>query len=97
LKDLPFSFGITLTRDNREEVDEMAALAAGLGALGVRFGHLMSDPGPATAGLEVTPAERMALDVKLNRLQAESTFPVGLTPGAWSDDLIPCAPLKETA
>lgn len=95
LRGLPFTFNMSLTRANRGEAGEMVALAAGLGALGVRFGHLMSDPHPAAAGLELTPAERKDLDAELGRLRAESAFPVGLAPGGWSEDLFPCAPLRE--
>jgi hypothetical protein len=95
LHGLPFSFNVSLTRVNRGEIGEVVALAAGLGALGVRFGHLMSDPNPAAAGLELTPVERKALDAELRRVQAESEFPVGFAPGGWSKDLFPCAPLQE--
>ena len=95
LRELPFSFNMSLTRANRGEAEALVDLAAGLGALGVRFGHLMSDPNPAAAGLELTPAERKALDAELRALQARRDFPVGLAPGGWSEDLFPCAPLRE--
>lgn len=95
LRGLPFGLSMSLTRDNRGEIAEIVALAAGLGALGVRFGHLMSTPDPASAGLELTPAERMALDAELKDLQDGSAFPVGFAPGGWSEDLFPCAPLRE--
>lgn len=95
LRGLPFTFNMVLTRTNRAEVRELVALAAGLGALGVRCGHLMSDPNPAAAaGLELTPAERKALDAELKALQAESDFPVGFAPGGWTEDLFPCASLQ---
>jgi hypothetical protein len=93
LRELPFSFNMSLTRANRTEAAEMIGLAAGLGALGVRFGHLMSDPNPAAAELELGPDERKALDAELRELQAQSAFPVGLAPGGWSQDLAPCDPL----
>jgi hypothetical protein len=46
------------------------ALAEGLGALGLRFGHLMSDPNPAARYLEMGPEARKALDAELHALQA---------------------------
>ena len=95
LRALPFSFNMCLTRRNRSEAAEMVTLASGLGALGVRFGHLMSDPNPAAAGLELGPDERKALDRELRVLQADGDFPVGLAPGGWSEDLSPCDPLRE--
>jgi hypothetical protein len=91
---LPFSFNMVLTRDNRAEAVELVRLAAGLRAFGVRFGHLMSDPHPAARGLELSPAERKALDAELRALQAESDFPVGFAPGGWSEDLFPCSALR---
>jgi hypothetical protein len=94
LRGLPFTLNMSLTRANQGEATEMIALAAGLGALGVRFGHLMSDPNPAAAELELGPDERKALDAQLRRLQAQSDFPVGLAPGGWSADLAPCDPLR---
>jgi pyruvate-formate lyase-activating enzyme len=95
LRALPFAFNMVLTRDNRAEAPALVRLAAGLGALGVRFGHLMSDPHPASAGLELDPEERKALDAELKALQAESGFPVGFAPGGWSEDLFPCSALRE--
>ena len=94
LRGLPFGFNMSLTRANYGEAAETITLAAALGALGVRFGHLMSDPNPAAAALELGPEERKALDAELRRLQAESDFPVGLAPGGWSADLAPCDPLR---
>ena len=93
LRGLPFTLNMSLTRANQGEAAEMIALAAGLGALGVRFGHLMSDPNPTAAELELGPDERKALDAQLRRLQAQSDFPVGIAPGGWSADLAPCDPL----
>jgi MoaA/NifB/PqqE/SkfB family radical SAM enzyme len=94
LRGLPFGFNMSLTRRNQSEAAELVTLAAGLGALGVRFGHLMSDPNPAAAGLELGPDERKALDRELRMLQAQSDFPIGFAPGGWSEDLSPCDPLR---
>jgi hypothetical protein len=94
LHGLPFTFNMTLTSHNRGEVGALVDLGAGLGALGVRCGHLLSDPGPADTGLELGPAERRALDVELRALQASHPFPVGLAPGGYTEDLFPCAALR---
>lgn len=91
---LPFLFNMVLTRENCAEAAELVRLAAGLGGVGVRFGHLMSDPRPAAQGLELSPAERRALDKELQTLQAASEFPVGFAPGGWSADLFPCSALR---
>ncbi|WP_295878541.1 radical SAM protein [uncultured Thiohalocapsa sp.] len=95
LRGLPFSFNMTLTRHNRGEIEAAVALAKGLGALGLRFGHLMSDPNPASRDLEMGPEARKALDAELHALQAASDFPVGFTPGGWREALFPCAPLQD--
>jgi MoaA/NifB/PqqE/SkfB family radical SAM enzyme len=94
LRGLPFSFNMTLTRVNRGEIREMVALAKGLGALGVRFGHLMSDPHPAAGGLEMTPEERKSLQAELEAVRAESDFPVGVAPGGHTRSIFPCDPLN---
>ena len=91
---LPFNFNMALTRDNRAEAAELVRLAGRIGALGVRFGHLMSDPRPAARGLELTPAERKALDVELRALRAAGELPVVFAPGGWSEDLFPCSVLR---
>ena len=46
-KDLPFTFNMVLTAQNRHEISEMVSLAKSLGSRGVRFGHPM--PTPETA------------------------------------------------
>ncbi len=95
LHGLPFTFSMTLTRDNCGQAGALVALGEGLGALGVRFGHLMSDPNPAAAGLELSPQERKALDAELLELQKRrSDFPVGFAPGGYTQELSPCSPLQ---
>lgn len=94
LHGLPFTFSMSLTRNNYSEADALVSLGAGLGALGVRFGHLMSDPNPAAAGLELSPQERKRLDAELLELQARSELPVGFAPGGYTQELSPCSPLQ---
>ena len=48
-KDLPFTFNMVLTAQNRHEIGEMVWLAERLGSGGVRFGHLDADAGNGLA------------------------------------------------
>jgi MoaA/NifB/PqqE/SkfB family radical SAM enzyme len=95
VKDLPFSFNMVLTSQNRHEVKEMIELAAGLGSRGVRFGHLMPTPETDLAGLDLSPAERRESESEIWKLQKGSPVPVGMAPGYYSSSpFFACGPLE---
>jgi MoaA/NifB/PqqE/SkfB family radical SAM enzyme len=94
-KDLPFTFNMVLTAQNRHEVEEMVSLAKSLGSRGVRFGHLMPTPETAMRGLDISPQERRQVEAEIWRLQKSAAVPVGMSPGYFSESpFFPCAPLE---
>ena len=84
-KDLPFTFNMVLTAQNRHEVGEMVSLAKSLGSRGVRFGHLMPTPETAMRGLDLSPPERRAVEAEIWQLQKSADLPVGMAPGYFSE------------
>jgi MoaA/NifB/PqqE/SkfB family radical SAM enzyme len=95
VKDLPFTFNMVLTAQNRHEVEEMVSLAKSLGSRGVRFGHLMPTAETAMRGLDLSPQERREVETEIWRLQKTAAVPVGMAPGYFSESpFFPCAPLE---
>ncbi len=93
-RDIPFTLNMVLTRRNHAEIRELVALAAGLGAAGVRFGHLVPTPRSVDNGLYLSRAERDAADAVVREAAGEAAIPVGLAPGSRSTALYPCEPLR---
>ena len=94
-KDLPFTFNMVLTAQNRNEIAEMIWLAERLGSGGVRFGHLMPISDTAAHGLDLSLQERRTVEGDIWRLQKSAAVPVGMAPGYFSESpFFPCAPLK---
>jgi MoaA/NifB/PqqE/SkfB family radical SAM enzyme len=94
-KELPFTFNMVLTAQNRQEVSDMVSLAERLGSGGVRFGHLMPTDDTAARGLNLSPQERRAVEAEIWRLQKMSLVPVGMAPGYFSESpFFPCGPLE---
>ena len=95
LRDLPFTLNMVLTARNRAEVVEMVALAARLGAGGVRFGHLMTTPETTEGGLDLSPRERREVETEIWRLRDSVSLPVAMAPGYYSESpFFPCGPLE---
>jgi MoaA/NifB/PqqE/SkfB family radical SAM enzyme len=95
VKDLPFTFNMVLTTQNRAEVGEMVCLARRLGGRGVRFGHLMPTPETALRRLDLSPAERREVEAEIWALQRSRSLPVGMAPGYFSESpFFPCGPLE---
>src|SRR5207253_10079250 len=55
VKELPFTWNMVLTAQNRKEIAEIVSLAERLGTGGVRFGHLMPTPETALRKLDLSP------------------------------------------
>lgn len=95
LKELPFTFNMVLTADNRSEASEMVCLAERLGSAGVRFGHLMPTPTTSLRKLDLSPEERREVESEIWQLKESASIPVGMAPGYFSDRaLFPCGPLE---
>jgi MoaA/NifB/PqqE/SkfB family radical SAM enzyme len=94
-RNIPFTFNMVLTAQNREEIADMVQLADQLGSGGVRFGHLMSIPNTTKHGLDLSAQERREVESQIWRLQKTSPLPVGMAPGYYSDSpFFPCGPLE---
>ncbi len=91
---IPFTVNMVLTRRNHAEIPELATLAAGLGAAGVRFGHLVPTPRSVDNGLYLSRPERDAADAVVREVAGTVMIPVGLAPGSRSTGLYPCQPLQ---
>jgi MoaA/NifB/PqqE/SkfB family radical SAM enzyme len=93
-KQLPFTFNMVLTRDNRAEIEEMVALAARLGSRGIRFGHLMFTPENTKSSPALSPAERREVEEQIWHLRKSAPVPVDIAPGYFSESpFFPCGPL----
>jgi MoaA/NifB/PqqE/SkfB family radical SAM enzyme len=85
---------MVLTRQNRDEVGAMIDLAASLGSGGVRFGHLMPQS-PGARDLELSLAERRAVEQEIWDRRSSARLPVGMAPGYHSaSPFFPCGPLE---
>jgi MoaA/NifB/PqqE/SkfB family radical SAM enzyme len=95
LKELPFTFNMVLTAENRSEVSDMVSLAERLGSAGVRFGHLMPTPILSVRKLDLSPIERREVESEIWQLKESAAIPVGMAPGYFSEHaLFPCGPLE---
>jgi MoaA/NifB/PqqE/SkfB family radical SAM enzyme len=91
---LPFTLNMVLTRRNRDEIGAMIELAAALGSGGVRFGHLMPDS-PDARDLELSLAERRAVEQEIWDRRSSARLPIGMAPGYHSESpFFPCGPLE---
>lgn len=93
IKGLPFSLNMVLTAHNRHEVATLVALAPKLGSRGVRFGHLLPTPLTVAQGLDLSFAERRAIEDEIANLAQQAPLPVRMAPGHYTTELFPCAPL----
>lgn len=95
VKELPFTFNMVLTADNRDETAELVQLAERLGSAGVRFGHLMPTPLTALRKLDLSPTQRREVEAQIWHLKRTAAIPVGMAPGYLSERaLFPCGPLE---
>jgi MoaA/NifB/PqqE/SkfB family radical SAM enzyme len=95
VKDLPFTFNMVLTRDNREEVGTMVSLAARLGSGGVRFAHLMESRPTMANQLDLSLEERREVERTIWALQKTAPLPMGMAPGYFhATPFFPCGPLE---
>lgn len=95
LKEMPFTFNMVLTADNRNEVSEMVGLAERLGSAAVRFGHLMPTPVIALRRLDLSPEQRREVECEIWQLKKSAAISVGMAPGYFSPQaLFPCGPLE---
>lgn len=93
-RDLAFTLNMVLTRENRHEIGRMVDLARDLGSGGLRFGHLMPHS-PGRGRLELSLAERRAVEDEIWTRRSTSTLPIGMAPGYHADSpWFPCGPLE---
>jgi MoaA/NifB/PqqE/SkfB family radical SAM enzyme len=95
MKDIPFTFNTLITSNNCNELVDIADLAQELGGRGIRFGHLIATPRCVEFNLDLSPADRREIDSDIKKLQNNLSFPLGLAPGYYTNDLFPCDPLQK--
>ncbi len=94
-RQLPFTFNMVITAQNKDEVGAMVDLATRLGCHGVRFAHLMMTPDTAHHALDLSPDARREVESVIWACQAQATIPVGMGPGYFSESpFFMCAPLE---
>ncbi len=93
-KSIPFSINMVLTTHNQHEIAAMIALAARLGARGLRFGHLLPTPATTAVGLDLSPAQRHAAEAAVRTAAPTALLPVVMAPGYHTTELFPCDPLQ---
>ena len=91
---LPFTFNMVVSSQNRHQLRQMATLASGLRAGGLRFIHLMPTMLSHAQGLDLSPSERKAVEAEIRQLQADCDLPVSMAAGFHTTDLFPCSPLN---
>lgn len=94
IEDLPFSLNMVVTAHNRHELAAMVRSAARLGAVGLRFGHLLPAPITTAQNFDLSPAERKVVENEIRQLQRDADLPVAMAPGFHTSELFPCAPLR---
>jgi MoaA/NifB/PqqE/SkfB family radical SAM enzyme len=94
VKNIPFTINTVITSHNRDELGQMADLAAALRGRGLRFGHLIPTPLTHKENLDLSHQERREVNMVIGKLQKNSQLPIGLAPGYYTTDLFPCDPLQ---
>jgi MoaA/NifB/PqqE/SkfB family radical SAM enzyme len=92
---IPFTINFVVTAGNRHEVSGAVDLATRLGSRGIRFGHLMPTADTAVRGLDLSLAERRAVESEIWRLRRSASIPVAMAAGHYSaNPFFLCAPLQ---
>ncbi len=91
---LSFSINTVLSAHNRHEIGQMVDFARGLGSRGLRFCHLMHSPLTTGQGFDLSPDERKDVEVEIDALRRQHSFPIVMAPGYHTSDLFPCSPLQ---
>jgi MoaA/NifB/PqqE/SkfB family radical SAM enzyme len=95
---IPFVFKVGIRRDTVPQLEQIALLAARLGAAALHFAHLL----PTSAELENTSAltleEQRHAEQEVGLLARILKMPVGMAVGYYDvDPDVPCSPLKGTS
>lgn len=94
VKKFPFTINTVITPQNYMELGEIANVVSALGAGGLRFGHLISNPHNALQNLDLSPIERKKTDTVIQKIQKSSLMPIAIAPGYYTASLFPCNPLN---
>ena len=95
---IPFVFKVGIRRDTAAQLEQIALLAARLGAAALHFAHLL----PTSAQLEAESAlsleEQRHAEQEIGVLSRILKMPVGLSVGYYdADPAAPCSPLRGTS
>jgi MoaA/NifB/PqqE/SkfB family radical SAM enzyme len=98
VRGIPFVFKVGIRRDTVPQLEQVALLAARLGAAALHFSHLL----PTSAQLEAESAlsleEQRHAEQEIGVLARVLKLPLGLSVGYYdTDPAAPCSPLKGTS
>jgi len=87
---LPFSFLVVLTRKNIREMEHLCLMAARLGAVGIRFGHLLPTSEALDRQQSLSPDERRMAEGQVQKLDSMLNIAVSFSATASNNAPGPC-------
>jgi MoaA/NifB/PqqE/SkfB family radical SAM enzyme len=98
MKGIPFIFKVGVRQDTVPQLQEIALLAARLGARAVHFAHLLPTSSGAEAELSLSHAERTAVEQEIAILTKIFRMEIGMVTGYYNvDAAAPCTALGGTS
>ena len=95
---IPFLFKVGIRQDTVPQLQEIALLAARLGAVAVHFSHLLPTSSGAEAELSLTHAERTAVEQEIAILTKIFRLEIGIAAGYYNvHESPPCTALRGTS
>jgi MoaA/NifB/PqqE/SkfB family radical SAM enzyme len=98
VQNIPFVFKVGIRRDTLTQLEQIALLAARLGAAAVHFAHLLPTSAEAEHESALTLEEQRHAEQEVMGLAQILKMPIGIAAGYYDiRSEIPCAPLKGTS
>ena len=95
---IPFVFKVGIRRDTVAQLEQIALLAARLGAAALHFAHLLPTSAALEAESALTLEEQRHAEQEVGVLARVLKMPVGISVGYYDvDPGVPCSPLKGTS
>jgi MoaA/NifB/PqqE/SkfB family radical SAM enzyme len=95
---IPFVFKVGIRRDTLSQLEQIALLAARLGAVALHFAHLLPTSAALEAESALTLEEQRHAEQEVGVLSRIMKMPIGIAVGYYDiDPGVPCSPLKGTS
>jgi MoaA/NifB/PqqE/SkfB family radical SAM enzyme len=88
-RELPFAIKYTINTVNLHQIEEMALMAAKLGAVELQISHLHPTPGNMKAGLSMEPSQWPELQEEVSRLKEIIKMRINFTSENLTDEAVP--------